>query len=219
MGDAWLYGMAEGAARSNRTVQYCMPYPHDILSASAYPAVTNARATGDYFHSKDQWAVGNTALFYWALNILPFKDGFYSSANKQVGGQTEGPETDPDREALMATLSCASVGPMDGIFLLNASRVMATCRQDGKVLKPDRPITATDSCFRRREPSCFVYETYSDVIGYGRVHYFFSNDGAMPLTPADVYLAADSALGHAVYNWYTGVLTRMEQSNSLPAGY
>jgi hypothetical protein len=54
LADAWLYGMAAGAASSNRTVQYCMPYPNDLLSASAYPAVTNARATGDYFHSADQ---------------------------------------------------------------------------------------------------------------------------------------------------------------------
>merc|ERR1719272_1328163 len=137
--------MAKGAGSSGRTVQFCMPLPSEVLSAASYPEVTNARATGDYFHASNQWAVGNTALFYWALNILPFKDGFYSSTNKQVGGQTVGPETNPDREALMATLSCAMVGPMDGIYLLNKTRIMATCRKDGIVLKPDRPITATDS--------------------------------------------------------------------------
>merc|ERR1719231_332268 len=129
-----------------------MPYPNDLLSASAYSAVTNARATGDYFHSPNQWAVGGTSLFYWAIGVLPFKDGFYSSTNRQVGGQTVGPERTPDREALMATLSCAMVGPMDGIDLLNASRVMATCRGDGKVLKPDRPLTVTDACFRAANP-------------------------------------------------------------------
>ena len=52
-------------------------------------------APGDGFH---QWAIGGTSLFYWALGILPFKDGFYSSTHKQVGGQTPGPETSPDRE-------------------------------------------------------------------------------------------------------------------------
>ena len=30
--------------------RYCMPYPYDVLSASAYPAVTNARATGRFLH-------------------------------------------------------------------------------------------------------------------------------------------------------------------------
>merc|ERR1711903_146891 len=27
MGDLWLEGMAVGATSSNRTIQYCMPYP------------------------------------------------------------------------------------------------------------------------------------------------------------------------------------------------
>ena len=50
MGALWLEGMATGAASSDRTVQYCMPLPSEVMSAAAYPAVTNARATGDYFH-------------------------------------------------------------------------------------------------------------------------------------------------------------------------
>jgi len=162
MGDLWLLGMATGVAASNRTQQYCMPYPNDLLSASAYAAVTNARATGDYFHAPHQWAVGGTSLFYWAIGILPFKDGFYSSTNKQVGGQTVGPEKDPDRECLMATLSCAMVGPMDGINLLNKTRTMTSCRADGYLLKPDKPVSTTDACFRRADPTCFTYHTYSD---------------------------------------------------------
>ena len=140
--------MAVGAASSDRTVQYCMPLPSEVLSAAAYPAVTNARATGDYFHANDQWAVGSTSLFYWAIGILPFKDGFYSSNNKQVGGQTVGPERDPDREALMATLSCAMVGPMDGIHLLNKTRTMLSARADGYILKPDKPVSTVDACFK-----------------------------------------------------------------------
>ena len=48
MGDLWLAGMAEGAASTKRTVQYCMPYTNMILSAAALPAVTNARASEDY---------------------------------------------------------------------------------------------------------------------------------------------------------------------------
>ena len=45
-------------------------------------------------------------------NGMAIKDGFYSSSNKQVGGQTVGPEREPDKEQMMATLSCAMVGPM-----------------------------------------------------------------------------------------------------------
>jgi len=192
-----------------------------VLSASYLPAVTNARATGDYFHSQDQWAVGQTALFYWPLNILPFKDGFYSSNLKQVGGQTEGPETDPDRETIMATLSAAMVGPMDGIYLLNASRVMATCRSDGKVLKPDRPVTPPDSCFRAGKPTCQVYSTHSDVGGLGRAHYYFNNDGKAPMLASEVSISLNAGYTHqwAVYNWYTHLLSLLAVVNALEAGY
>ena len=98
--------------------------------------------------------MGGTSLFYWAINVLPFKDGFYSSNSKQVGGQTVGPEKNPDREALMATLSGAMVGPMDGINLLNKTRIMTTCRSDGTVLKPDRPAATSDWCMTQVRDVC-----------------------------------------------------------------
>jgi hypothetical protein len=41
---------------------------------------------------------------------------------------------------------------MDGINLLNASRVMTTCRKDGRVLKPDRPVSTMDTCFLSEKP-------------------------------------------------------------------
>ena len=73
MGDLWLQGMATGAQSSNRSVQFCMPYANQVLSAASLPAVTNARATEDYLHVVHQWAIGGTSLFYWAIGILPFK--------------------------------------------------------------------------------------------------------------------------------------------------
>jgi len=226
LGDLWLQGMADGAAGSGRTVQYCMPYPNDVLAAASHAAVTNARATGDYFHAKDQWAVGGTSLFYWAIGVLPFKDGFYSSTSKQVGGQTVGPELNPDREALMATLSCAMVGPMDGIYLLNKTRIMTSCRDDGVVLKPDRPVSTSDWCFTQADPTCKVYHTYSDVSSQAtdafdaRVHYHFNND-IKPMMADMVYLSEQVAakVPYVVYNWYTREVSKLQQSNQITAGY
>jgi len=219
--DEWLAGMAGGAAKSNLSIQYCMPYANDILSGSQHAAVTNARATGDYFHAEHQWAVGGTALLYWALGLLPFKDGFYSSSAKQVGGQTVGPETDPDREALMSVLSCAMVGPMDGIGLLNASRVNAACRADGIVLKPDRPVFPSDTCFLASEPACFVYHTYAAITNLGTVHYHYNDKAGQPLTPEMVSIdgADPKADAYAVYNWYTGEASLLEPSTPVAAGY
>ena len=225
LGDLWLKGMADAAEKSGRTVQYCMPYANQVLSAASYRAVTNARATDDYFHGPHQWAVGATSLFYWGIGILPFKDGFYSSTNKQIGGQTVGPETNPDREAIMATLSCAMVGPMDGIYLLNKTRIMTTCMADGTVLKPDVPIHTSDFCFydskSKGDPGiCWIYHTWSDIDGVGRIHYHYNDKSGMALTPSMVHLEENKDVGkYVVRNWYTGDVTMLKATNSLDAGY
>jgi len=181
--------------------------------------VTNARATGDYFHADHQWAIGQTALFYDALGILPFKDGFYSSSDKQIGGQTVGPEESPDREALMAVLSTAMVAPMDGINLLNKTRVMQTCRLDGTVLRPDRPLTPVDWCFLSAggdDPMCFLYSSHSDVEGSGR-HFYLYSDAPRALEPA--MLALGDNAKHILLNWYNnGEMSLFVPNASLTPG-
>ena len=44
------------------------------------PAVTNARASGDYHAGGDQWQpLGTTGIFGWSLAIAPTKDNFWST--------------------------------------------------------------------------------------------------------------------------------------------
>ena len=147
--------MGVGASSSSIAVQYCMPYPNDILSSVLNEAATNIRATDDYFHGDDpyesNWPIGQVGMLIHALGALPFKDGFYSSTSPQVGGQTVGPETHPDRHAIMSVLSTAMVAVMDGIGLVNVTRVMSTCDGNGRILKPDEPITPPDYCFRHEK--------------------------------------------------------------------
>lgn len=47
----------------------------------------------------------------------------------------------PEREILVATLSTGPVGPGDAINYTNVERIMKCCRQDGLILKSDRPLT------------------------------------------------------------------------------
>eukprot|EP00632_Arachnochrysis_sp_CCMP2950_P005798 CAMPEP_0185701764 /NCGR_PEP_ID=MMETSP1164-20130828/10199_1 /TAXON_ID=1104430 /ORGANISM="Chrysoreinhardia sp, Strain CCMP2950" /LENGTH=757 /DNA_ID=CAMNT_0028368873 /DNA_START=22 /DNA_END=2295 /DNA_ORIENTATION=- len=216
LADDYLRAMARGVALSNRTQQYCMPYAYDILAAAALPAVTNARASNDYAHDKSQtvanWRIGLTALFYSALGVLPFKDGFYSSSLKQPGGQNEGPEPSPDRHAILATLSASMVGPMDGQGFLNASRVMATCRTDGIVLKPDRPLRAAEACFATAAPeNCTFYDAATDAIdGLASIAYLY-----LDREPRVVPALADQLL----YNWYTGALATRDAPVVVDPGY
>jgi hypothetical protein len=53
LADAWLEGMAVGAAAANVSVMYCMPSAQMILSGAQHPAVTTARASHDYFSVSD----------------------------------------------------------------------------------------------------------------------------------------------------------------------
>ena len=214
-------GDGPGRRRVASTVQYYMPYPNDILSGYAHAAVTNAARRATTSRANHQWAVGGTALFYWALGMLRSKDGF-SSTHPQVGGQTVGPETDPDREALMATLSGAMVGPMDGIGLLNVSR---TCqlpqgRRDPQA-RPSRSPRRLVLQGQGRRPGCFVYHTFGGTFMWPwrleekecrvqqlrqgiRTRYLYIDDGKDDTVTADMlYLSSSSPPPAVLYDWYS----------------
>ena len=113
---------------------------------------------------------------------------------------------------------------MDGIYLLNKSRVMTTCMADGTVLKPDIPVHTSDACFmdpkNKTDPGqCWKYHTWSDIDGLGRVHYQFNSAADESLTPAMVHLDESDVGKYAVRNWYTGDVTLLGMTNALTAGY
>jgi len=80
----WLDGLAAGAARHDLFVQLCMPMPRHVLSSVAYPAVTQARATGDFEPNTGQWRVGYTAPLLAALGLAPLKDTFWTSSEQTI---------------------------------------------------------------------------------------------------------------------------------------
>lgn len=150
LGRQWLLSMGEGADRANVNIQYCSPYPRHALQALVIPRVTQARVSSDYtshiVRQEDQWDIGVTSMLASALGIAPFKDVFWSSSNEPGSSYHPTPmEPLPDREIVMATLSTGPVGAGDGINYTNVERIMRCCRQDGLILKPDRPITMIDA--------------------------------------------------------------------------
>lgn len=147
LGHQWLTSMGAAAEQVGMNLQYCMSLSRHILSALEIPRVTHARASTDYaVHLKTpstlQWAIGISSIFVDAIGIAPFKDVLWSTS-EQPGNpyETSAREVLPDREILIATLSTGPVGPGDGILYINAERIMKCCRQDGLILKPDRPLT------------------------------------------------------------------------------
>jgi hypothetical protein len=148
LGEQWLTSMGAAAETVGMNIQYCMCLPRHILQSLQIPRVTHARVSDDYAtHLKDRkkstWNIGITSLLADAVGLAPFKDVLWSTS-EQPGSpyQSSAMEIFPDREILIATLSTGPVGPGDAIQYTNVSRIMRCCRQDGLILKPDRPLTA-----------------------------------------------------------------------------
>jgi len=142
----WLMQMGTAAERNGLTVQYCMSWPRHILQSVELPAVTQARASGDYHPDNDQWVMGLSSILAHALAIKPTKDNFWSTDKECCGKYGEGTVERYNRlQAAVSTLSTGPVAPSDAINASDVPLIMKSCAKDGKLLQPDRPATRTDA--------------------------------------------------------------------------
>jgi hypothetical protein len=147
-------GMALAADHLNQTMQWCSSTPAAVLQSLNYPSVTNMRASVDYI-TGDSWDIGLSSLFLWAVNIAPSTDTFWTSDNGDVatimGGCDERggcPEDHNDSgcelHTILAVMSTGPVGFSDALNKTNAQRILRTCRADGTLLQPNKPLTTMD---------------------------------------------------------------------------
>lgn len=133
---AW---MNDAAVDHGMTMQLCMAGAAFLLDALDRPAATTIRTSIDYHRdlSKESyWPQFHTVnMLAAAVGLWPFKDNFQSS------------EDHGEAEALISNLSAGMVGPSDRIGLADAELLGRTCRDDGLLLKPDRPATPLDAMF------------------------------------------------------------------------
>ncbi|XP_067662761.1 uncharacterized protein [Haliotis asinina] len=191
LGETWLNQMGRGAAKNGVTIQYCMANSRHLLQGISIPAVTQARASNDYHPGTQQWRIGVTSVFAWAIGITPFKDNFWTTT-VQPGSPYKG-ATEPYTElnALVATLSTGPVGPSDMIGKFNKTIIMRSVNSDGLILKPSRPATAIDNMIRRLAwadfdgPDGEVWSTYSDFGGDNKYGIVLAADlqGSYNMTP------------------------------------
>lgn len=184
---AWQEGIDAAARDRGMTLQWCMATPADFCQTATLGQVTSIRTSGDH-----GYIVGPGFLWAWfcytnalarALGLAPFKDVFTS------GGEHG------EVEALLSALSTGPVGVGDAIGTTDAAVVLATCRADGVIVRPDVPLAAVDACFRQHavaRPVPLVAECHTDH-GAGRwVQVFCSNtfqgdepvEGTVDLGPA-----------------------------------
>lgn len=145
----WLLHMGKSAADHKLSVLYCMALPRMVLQSAEIAAVTQLRVSDDYglaFSTGDvpqQWRIGRSSLLADALQLRPFKDGFFSDGLEQVGGHAAGKaEPFPELQAAVATLSAGAVMPNDGVGRGDAALIRRSCMADGTLLQPARPAVA-----------------------------------------------------------------------------
>ena len=141
------------------------------LHGSRHKALTHARVAGDYFgwcepHNRSlyprqwhphcghgnywSWKVAEPSLASWALGMAPYKDTWFSSSQESQERRNKDTgfwhwhEPYPRTHALVSALTGGPILFGDGVNGSNTSLILRTCRQDGLLLKPDRPATPTD---------------------------------------------------------------------------
>ena len=149
----WLLQMGTAAARNDLTVQYCMSHCRHIMQSIEIPAVTNARASGDYHAGSDQWRpLGTTGIFGWAVAIAPTKDNYWSTdkqAGSAYGDYAKISEPYNRLQAAVSTLTKGPVAPSDKIGASDTALILKSCAADGKLLQGDKPAMLIDSAHVR----------------------------------------------------------------------
>ena len=101
------------------------------------------------------WAVAPPSMLSWALGIVPYKDSYISSNKPDSRGPgacvgnsclfKNATEPYPWVHALASALSAGPNQIGDKINASDIELIVKTCREDGLLLKPDRPATPIDS--------------------------------------------------------------------------
>lgn len=216
LADDWLRFMAHHAAKANFTMQYSMPYARDFLASTQFENVVTIRASDDYHAGKDNWKISRSSLLSHAVGVLPSKDTFLSNDGKEEGGArwALGPEPTPYLQLLVAVLSASIVGPGDGIGYLNKTRLMASCRADGLLLKADRPAVPLDAHWTKRDPGGETFWSPSSSGGVVTRYLLaasLSRDYTMALTEVGIS-PEEVVLG---YNWFTQELRHLDSATPL----
>ena len=128
-----------------------MDFTRHLMTSVELPAVTQARASGDYHPGNDQWKVGTTAIFTSAIEIAPSKDSYWSQPDPQSGHYSAGTKEPYNR--LQSAVISLSNGPLafsDRIGYSDVDLIMRCCSTSGLVLRPDTSATMIDAYFRYR---------------------------------------------------------------------
>lgn len=155
----WLNSMALAAAENDIDVFYCMQTPGILLHSIKHPNVTIARSSGDYNH---RWPPQYRFVFMSQTNLLFNAIGINSHQDCIKTEYKFFGEHYPALMVLIETLSAGLVCPSDAIGHINWPLLNYSCRDDGLLFKPDRPICANDLMFTEHR-KYYICDTYTQM--------------------------------------------------------
>lgn len=205
--DTFENNMAQQAAAHGLTLQYCLPYPRDLLQASEYSNLTTTRVSNDRFERSKWDAELYTSQLASAVGAWPWTDVFMSTETRNL---------------LLANLSAGPVGVGDAIGAENKANLMQVARPDGVLVKPDVPLTPTDATYvgeAAGQNPAMVAATHTDheTVRDAYVYAYARNTPTL-FKPDAVYQAEDATLSGPVvatdHTGYTGTGFADYQHNS-----
>jgi len=160
--EKWLNSMAVAAKKHDINVFYCMQTPAILLYSIKHPNITITRCSGDYNH---RWPLTyryvhstQTNILIHAFGLNSHPDVFRSRSMEESFIRPFG-EKYPVFKCLYQILNAGVVAPGDKKENVNWNLLKKTCRGDGLLYKPDKPLTANDLMFKKHK-KYYICDTY-----------------------------------------------------------
>jgi len=160
--ERWLNSMAIAAKENDVNVFYCMQTPAILLYSVKHPNITITRCSGDYNH---RWPLTYRYIHSTQSNILIHAIGLNSHPDVFRSRSMEDSlirpfgEKYPVFKCLYQNLNAGLVAPGDKKENVNWPLLNKTCRDDGLLFKPDKPLTANDLMFKKHR-KYYICDTY-----------------------------------------------------------
>ncbi len=220
--DDWLNNMAISAKENEIDVYYCMQTPGILLYSIKHSNINISRCSGDYNH---RWPLTyrfihstQTNILFNALGINSHPDVFRSKTMENVKFRPFG-EKFPNFNCLYQILNAGVVAPGDKKENLNWPLLKETCRNDGLLLKPDKPLTANDLMFKKHK-KYYICDTYTKINNLTWSYILISN--IWPKRVKETFFTLKE-LGfekedYIIYDYHSGISNRIKFDEFIEVG-
>jgi len=220
--EEWLNSMATAAKENGIDIFYCMQTPGILLYSIKHSNINITRCSGDY---NVRWPLTyrfihstQTNILYHAIGINSHPDVFRSRTMENVKFRPFG-EKFPDFKCLYQILNAGIVAPGDKKENVNWPLLRRTCRADGLLLKPDKPLTANDLMFKKHK-KYYICDTQTTINNFTWRYIFISN--IWPRRVKETFFTLKE-LGYMkndyiIYDYHSGVINRVKIDDFIEVG-